>query len=181
MVRTMTPKVVGIVVAVASLGMAPFQLLPPPGDGEIRMVYWELQNVSDVFLTLEPRAANGDRAPVVTFTQRFPGRRPTTPPKEVEVRALAGQFWAPRGELWFALDETVRIDLTVYGNATTADSGSDSWAGSISMATLRQMTLAQRVSGNALGFPLELSGSQRRALRTFFDRISSGSGDRARP
>ena len=168
-----------ILVAVVSFGIAPLQLLPPPGDGEIRTVYWELQGVSDVFLTLEPRTAAGARAPFLTFTHRFTGRRPTAPPKEVEIRAFAGQFWAPRSELWFVLDETLRIDLSVYGNAT-AESGFDSWAGSISIATLRRMTQAQRITGNALRFPFELNDSQRSALRTFVDRIS-GPGDRARP
>jgi len=149
--------------------------VPPPGDGEIRTVYWELQNVSDVFLTLETRTATGARAPFIRFTHRFAGRRPAARPKEVEVRAFAGQFWAPRGELSFALDETVRIDLTVYGNAT-AESGSDSWAASMSMATLRQMTQARRIAGNALGFPFELNDSQRNALRIFLERLSRGSG-----
>ena len=37
---------------IAALGAA--QLLPTPKDGDIRTVYWELQNVSDVWLTLEP-------------------------------------------------------------------------------------------------------------------------------
>lgn len=167
----MTRAVVGILVAAASLGMAPLQLLPPPGDGEIRTVYWELQGVSDVFLTLEPRTATGTRAPFLTFTHRFAGRRPTAPPKDVEVRAFAGQFWAPRSELWFILDETVRIDLRVYGTAP-AESGFDSWSGSISIATLRRMTQAQRITGNALRFPFELNDSQRNSLRTFLDRIT---------
>lgn len=45
------------------------QLLPPPGDGEIRVNYWELRNETEVRLTLEPRNAKGERAPLLTFTQ----------------------------------------------------------------------------------------------------------------
>jgi hypothetical protein len=97
-------------VLIAALGAG--QLLPPPGDGDVRTVYWELQNVTDIFLTLEPRSVTGDRAPVVTFTWRFAGKRQTAAPQDVEVQASAGLFWAPRAELWFALDETERLDLS---------------------------------------------------------------------
>ena len=99
----------GSVLLIAALGAA--QLLPPPGDGDIRIVYWELQNVTDIWLTLEPRTLKGERAPLVTFTYRFPGRRHTVAPREVEVQALRGSS-GPRAELWFELDGGERVDLS---------------------------------------------------------------------
>ena len=74
--------------------------------------YCELQNVTDIFLLLEPRTLKGERAPIVTFTCRFPGRRHTVAPREVEVQASAGQFWAPRAELWFELDGREVVNLS---------------------------------------------------------------------
>ena len=93
-------------------GWGAAQLLPPPRDGDIRTVYWELQNASDVWLTLEPRTAKGERAP-------------------------------------------------------------DYWAGHVPIGVIRWMARAKRITGSSLGFPFELSASQRQAIRTWLERIES--------
>jgi len=74
------------------------QLLPTPRDGDIRTVYWELQNRSEIFLTLELHSADRKPAPLVTLSLAYAGKSPPTPPTAVELRAYAGHFWAPRGE-----------------------------------------------------------------------------------
>jgi hypothetical protein len=111
----------------------------------------------------------------VTFTHRFPGKRSTGQPKQVEVRAFAGQFWAPRAELWFVLDDQLRIDLAPVGSpfALADGSGFDSWAAPVSIVSLNRMAQARRITANALGFGFELTGSQRNALRAFLERITS--------
>src|SRR5262245_10174529 len=110
------------------------QLLPPPRDGDIRTVYYELQNRTEIFLTLEPRNAKGERAPLITFTAAFPGKRQTPAPLEVEVQAFSGQFWAPRPELWFQIDGHVRIEGPPRGSALhagvlLAGAADDYWSG----------------------------------------------------
>jgi hypothetical protein len=159
-------------VLVTALGAG--QLLPPPRDGEIRTVYYELQNVTDVWLTLEPRTAKGERAPLVALTYRFPGRRQTTSPREVEVQAFSEQFWAPRPELWFELDgQRIEPPPSVPGPATGLLTGvaSDYWSVRLPIDVMHAIASAHRVQGSSLGFPFELSASQLQAIRTWLARI----------
>jgi len=160
-----------ILVFSAALGAA--QLLPPPRDGDIRTVFWELQSRTDIFLTIEPRNVKGERAPTLTFTYNFPDKRQTSPPREVEVRAFAGQFWAPRAELWFDLDGKERLDVSAGVPAIGLLQGAadDYWGGPLPIEAIYRMVLVPRIRGSALGFPFELSASQRQALRAWLDRI----------
>jgi hypothetical protein len=166
-------------VAVALLAaVAAGQLLPPPGDGEIRTVYRDLRNETEVWLTLEPRRPKGDRVPLITFTHRFSGRRPAGPATGVEVRALAGNYWAPRVELWFLLDEGQKIDLGGQASGLTTGAPSDYLSGQVSIATLKKMAGAARITGSALGFAFELNESQRDAIRAFLARVTFDNPDR---
>jgi hypothetical protein len=149
------------------------QLLPPPGDGDIRAVYWELRNQSEVFLTLEPKSAKGAAAPLLTFTCHFAGRRPATAPTQIEVRTYAGAFWAPRAELWFLLDDAQRVDLGTTSAGLISGTPSDYISNVITIGTFKEMLAARRITGVALGFEFELRESQRRALGTFLERILS--------
>jgi hypothetical protein len=160
------------VLLIAALGAA--QLLPPPGDGDIRIAFWELQNQTDVWVTLEPRTTKGERAPLVTFTHRFPGRRQAAPAPEVEVQAFSERFWAPRAELWFELDGGERIDLSAQtpNAALLTGAASDYWSGRMPIEAMQRLARAHRINGSALGFPFELSASQRQAIRTWLERIT---------
>jgi len=143
-------------VLLAALGAA--QLLPPAGDGDIRTVHYERQNVTDIFLLLEPRTLKGERAPIVTFTGRFPGRRHTL---------------APRAELWFELDGREVVNLSApLPNAPLLEGTPDYWSGRVPIDLLRRMARAQRINGSSLGFPFELSASQRQAIRAWLERIT---------
>ncbi|HJR59630.1 MAG TPA: hypothetical protein VJ813_09535 [Vicinamibacterales bacterium] len=150
------------------------QLLPPPGDGDIRAVYWELRNESEVWLTLEPRSASGDAAPLLTFTCRFAGKRPAGAITEIDVRAYAGVFWAPRADLWFLLDDTHKLDLAPKGGRLISGTPSDYVSEMVSIDTVKRMVAEHRITGEALGFPFELRESQRGALRRFLDLALSG-------
>jgi hypothetical protein len=152
-----------------------FQLLPPPGDREIRGVYWELRNESEVWLTLEPANAKGDRAPLLTFTIRFPGKVPVRQPTDVEMRAYAGMFWAPRVEFWFLLNDTDKIELVPSSGTfgLTEGTPSDYLSETVPIDTLKRIASARRITGNALGFEFELTGAQRIAINVFLERIQS--------
>jgi hypothetical protein len=164
-------QVIAFVVMLTALDAA--QLLPPPKDGDIRVVHWELRNATDIFLTLEPRSVTGERAPLLTFTHRFPGTRQTAAPIEVEVQAFAGQFWAPRAELWFEIDGREIFNLGPPLPGTSLLEGtSDYWSGRMPIDVARRMARAKRINGGSLGFPFELTASQRLAIRTWVERIT---------
>jgi hypothetical protein len=159
------------VLLIAALGAA--QLLPPAVDGDIRTAYYELQNRSEIWLTLEPRSAKGERAPLMTLAVQFAGKRQTTAPHEVEVQAFAGQFWAPRAELWFELDGGERVDLSALpGAALLQGAADDYWSGRVTIDVMRRLAGAHRITGSSLGFPFELSASQRQAIRAWLERIT---------
>lgn len=157
---------------------------PPPRDGDIRVLYSDVGNQTQVWLTLEPRTAEGKPAPpayVLTFTLRFEGKVPKAQPTEVEVRANAGMLWAPRVEFWFVPDGRDRIDLVpatlmVLSN----DGGSDYLQTTMSIEALKRIAAAGRVVGDALGFDFVLTDSQRRAVREFTERALSGNPAQAR-
>ncbi len=163
------PAVIGCALALWG-GFLPSQLLPPPGDGDIRQVFWELQNRSEVWLTLEPKTTNGERAPMLTFTFNFAGKSPAAPPTNVEVRAYAGSIYAPRADLVFVLDARQRIDLST--GRLFSGTPSDYAAGTMTIAVLKQVAVASQVTGNALGFDFELTAAQRKAIAAFHDRIT---------
>jgi hypothetical protein len=150
------------------------QLLPPPGDGDIRTAYYELQNRTEIWLTLLPRTAAGQRAPLMTFTHAFPGTRQTVAPREVTVQAFSELFWAPRPVLWFELDGRERIDVAADppNRGLLTGAASDYWSGRLSIETIRRMARAQIVNGSSLGFPFQLSASQRQALGAWLERIA---------
>ena len=146
------------------------QLLPPPRDGEIRVVYWELRNESQVWLTLEPKSAQGRAAPMVTFTHSFAGKLPGPSASQIEGRAFG---WAPRAELSFVLDDRETIDLSPPGGLMTSGVPSDYVSATVGVDVLRKLARAGKVTGKALGVEFDLTSSQRKAIATFAQRVGA--------
>lgn len=152
------------------------QALPPPRDGDIRALYWELRNETEVWLTLEPKSPDGNSAPqamTLTLTRRFTGKWPGKQPPRFEIRADAGFLWAPRNELWMAIDGE-KVDFASrnpYGPVT--GEASTYVAADMPVDMLATAAKAARLSGNALGFEFELTASQRQAVRDFYERAMS--------
>lgn len=164
-------------VLIAALVLMAHQALPPPGDGEIRALYWEIRNETEVWLTLEPKSSLGTPTPqamTLTLTRRFMGKWPNGQPPRFEIRANAGLLWSPKNELWIVIDGQEKIDFVgqnPYGPIT----GEFSTYVSAEMPVdiLSRFAKASRVAGNALGFEFELDTSQLRAVREFFERAMS--------
>ena len=159
------------------------QALPPPRDGDVRALYWELQNETQVWLTLQPQGTEGKTAPILAFTLRFAGKRPAAPPAEIELRASVGMIWAPRVDLSITLDEGPRLQLpaVIPLLASFQDgSGFDSVTATLAVEMLQRMADAKRVAGSALGVDFELNEGQRRAIRLFLDRVRSDNPGRFR-
>jgi hypothetical protein len=161
------------------------QLSPPPGDGEIRVVYWELQNETEVWLTLEAKSVTGKPAPVLNFAHRFAGKYPARPATDFEVTAQVGMLWAPSMEFWLVLDNHDKIDLGAHAFALGRTGEYSTMTGAratIPVQTLKQIANAKRIAGNALRFEFELTESQRRAIGTFLERaLSANPAQQPRP
>jgi len=153
------------------------QALPPPGDGDIRVVHWELRNLTDVWLTLEPRSPAGETLPIsLTFNAVFSGKRPAAPLTHVELRAHVGRLWAPRPELTFVLDGGEALDLagpTPRMLFTGEDGSMTAVVGVISADMLDRIAAARTVGGNALRLAFELTAAQRRAVGAYAERLRS--------
>jgi len=153
------------------------QALPPPRDGDIRVLYYELPKETTVWLTLEPKSPEGKPLPMgmfFTLNLHFAGKQPKAPVEQVELRAHVGLLWAPRVEVWFLLDDRDRIDLTPKSFVGLISG--DAWnylPTNVPVTTLTQIAQAKRVTGNALGVEFELTESQVRAIHAFLDRVLS--------
>lgn len=111
---------------------APRQLLPPPKDGDIRVVYWDLFNWTEVFVALDPQVTVSGGAPAglrLNFSFIFAGHRPAaraTDATKLDVRAYVGRLWAPQPELSFVVDgerlNVVDLETSSHGPFSGWDS-----------------------------------------------------------
>ncbi len=149
-----------------------------PQDGDVRVAYDKDQRVTSVTLTLLPRSTDGKPTPTgmqLQFTAQFPDNAPKTRPGQIEVRAYAGLMWAPRPELWFSDDAGWKTDLGSPNRGFSNMGGSDYLWSTMPVADLEKMAKAKRVIGSALGLPIELTGTQLDAFRSFATRVLTGS------
>ena len=165
-------------------GRAMPQLLPPPGDGEIRIVYWDLRDETEFWLTIEPKSPDGKPAPpamVLTIGRMYPGKVPTAPPDTFNVRVSAGMMWNPQVDLQFTFDgKTIVLASGNFPGMVVGGPGSDYLPATIPAQVLQRVAAADHISGSALGLKFELTPSQRAALRTFIARAMSADPARTR-
>jgi hypothetical protein len=153
------------------------QLLPTPGDGDVRTVYWELQNQTDIFITLVPHAPDGTPAPpgvVLRIRRSFEGKGsppPATGDTMLYIEAPVGLMWAPKSELW-AIADGRRFDLKSEPMGVVSATGGDYLAGQVSVADLTSIAAARDVHGSVAGNAFSLTGKQRGALVDFLERIT---------
>jgi hypothetical protein len=165
-----------IVAFVLSMTGVSAQADSPARDGEIRAGYDAVLDQSEIRLTIEPRSPDGKPAPagmVLALARTFDGKAPRGPAALFNVRVTAGVMDAPRAELSLVADSGA-IDLA-GGNPRALQTTAKGvhLAATIPAETLKRVAAASRITGNALGFPFELTASQREALRTFVARAMS--------
>jgi hypothetical protein len=165
---------------IGALSMTPItygQALPPPRDGDIRVLYWELSKWTQVWLTLEPRSRDSKPLPAgmnLTFTIGFPGKRPERPLTTVDVRANAGFMWAPKVELSFLVDGRESVSVVPPGVVSLNEGAVSNYLPvEVSVEVLAHLARAKHIDGNALGLEFELTDMQLDALRTFYARVVS--------
>jgi len=153
------------------------QALPPPRDGDIRVLYWDLSKSTQVWLTLEPRARDGAPLPSgmnLTFSIWFPGKWPERPVKTVEIRANAGFMWAPKVDLGFVIDGRENIAVVPAGVVSLTEGAVSNYLpAEVSTEILERLARARHIDGSALGLEFELTDSQVKAIRAFYDRVRS--------
>lgn len=175
-IRTVTCGLVGLFLSLAAIARP--QALPVPRDGEIRVLYWELRDETEVWLTLEPRSPDGDKLPIgLSLSVVFSGKRPTGPLTQVDVRAFVGLLWAPTPQLMLTVDgESVEFappgPSSIY-SGPPGEGALTGVVGTISIATLKKMVSARSIGGNALRMNFDLNGSQRAAIAKFTERVLS--------
>ena len=161
---------------VVAPGAARGQALPPPRDGDVRVLYHELRDLTEVWLTLEPKGPSGDELPIsLAFHVAFTGKRPAAPLTQVEMRAYVGRLWNPQPVLTLVVDEKAKLDLAGPNPRTVSGDEGTMLAvvGTMSVETLKTIGEARSVSGNALRLPFVLSESQRKAIAAFRERVTS--------
>ena len=171
---TLTVWLVGALVAATTTRA---QALPPPRDGDIRVLYWEIQKRTQVWLTLELQSRDGKPLPTgmnLAFWVEFPGKRPLRPVQTIEIQANAGFMWAPKIELSFLIDGRESISVAPPGLVSLTEGAVWNYLpAEISVEVLARLARAKHIDGNALGLEFELSERQLNALRTFYERTIS--------
>src|SRR5689334_20073003 len=183
-----------------SLVLASLLLLPQgPGSGwamveapprEVRRLYWELQETTEVWVRLTPRDADGGQPLVnLVFQAFFPGRAARDPftglpqwpagdPARMVIRAEPLPLTVIRGlSLRLVLDghpfnlaePRSRYSILPCGTGTEDCTPNTVEAG-LDASLLRALTVARTVGGEVLGFPIQLDASDQRALAEFAAR-----------
>jgi len=163
-------------------------VMAPAPPREVRRLYWELQETTEVWVRLTPGDPTG-APPLLSlvFQAFFPGRPPREPysllpqwprgaPARLVVRAEPFPLTAVRDlSLRLVLDDYT-FDLTGPGSRYTFSSCGDDCApnaveAELDPTLLRALTAAQTIRGEALGFPIQLMPADQRALGEFAARV----------
>jgi hypothetical protein len=175
-------------------------LLQGPGDGwtlaespprEVRRVYWELFETTEIWVRLLPEGPHATPPFVnLIFQAYFPGRAKRDPytgllqwpkgePQRLTLRALPLPLTMIRGLSLRLVIDGNKVDLTGTaheyrylgcppGDLDCAPSGIEA---EIKPSLLKSLTTAREIRGEALGFPIELREADQLALDDFTERI----------
>jgi hypothetical protein len=175
-------------------------LLQAPGDGwelvrapprEIKRLYWDLFQTTEVWLRLVPEDRDGKPSPVnLVFQAFFPGRaerdpysglprEPKGPPARLAIRAQPLPLTVIRElSLRLVIDGNA-VELTAPANRyrnlpcliATEDCTPSAVEADLEPSLLRSVIAARSVRGQALGFALQLTEADQVALVEFVTRI----------
>jgi hypothetical protein len=183
-----------------ALGLLSLLLLPQgPGSGwamvdapprNVRRLYWELQETTEVWVRLTPRNAD-DGEPLVNlvFQAFFPGRAARDPytalpqwpagvPARMVIRAeplplTVIRALSPRlvldGHSFNLAEPSSRFSILPCG-AGSEDCTPNTVEAGLDASLLRALTVARTVEGDVLGFPIQLDAADQRALAEFAAR-----------
>ena len=187
--------------ALSSLPLMLLLLFQAPDDGwgparvqpgEVKRIYWELLQTTEVLVRLIPVDADGKPVRVnLVFQAFFPGRAERDPysglpqwPKgtptrlTVTAQAFALTFIVPEFSLRLVIDGAT-VDLTGPGSryrqipclGATDDCTPNGVEVDLAPAILGSLITARSVEGQALGFPITLTREDQAVLGDFASRI----------
>ena len=173
---------------VALLGVVTLLLSQAPGDGwgmvnsrprEVKRLYWDLFQTTEVWITLSPVTADTVAGPRFAFQAFFPGREVRGRPQRIQVKALAGIV---------AADLSLRVTIDGKTTDLTGPDGTsfllyppcvegcsaNGVVADLKPELLRSILVAAEVDIVALGSTFQLSSEDRAALGEFAKQIGLG-------
>ena len=174
-------------------------LFQSPGDGwalapgaarEIKRLYWDLFQTTEVWLRLVPEDPHGSPPLLnLVFQAFFPGRaerdpysglprQPPGPPAKLTLRAQPSPVTMIRELSLRLVIDGKTVDLTGPGRpyrtlclVAGEDCAPNAVEADLEPSLLRSLIAARTVQFQALGFPVTLTEADRRALGEFASRI----------
>lgn len=180
---------VAVLLGFAVVSGAPLQMPAPYGlfvhtDGELKSDYSDALKATVVQLALTPPGLAGTpSAASMVFRSQFPGRQPAAPPGEITILVLPAITSDPnviRGvKLVFAIERAGArpLELSYFGKSwgehgfTPPGGEITRVAFSMSLAELRSLLEAERVSGQVMNSSFEFTSAHLAALRMFATAI----------
>ena len=175
-------------------------VMAPASPREVRRLYWELFETTEVWVRLTPGDPNGNPPLVsVVFQAFFPGRAQREPysllpqwprgaPARLVVRAEPFPMTAIRDLSLRLVLDGYTFDLTGPGSRYATLSCGDDCApnaveAELDPSLLRALIVALTVRGEVLGFPIQLAAADQRALGAFAERVglSAPNANSSRP
>lgn len=157
-----------------------WQPAPAPVDGDIRAVYQELRDQTELVLTLQPHAAAAATAPAgfaLTFSRVSTGRDPQTPASSgtvIDVRAYPGTASTPKPDVSFDIDGAhVQVSVPVRDSLQVTGPEPAYLSSYTTVRLLERIAAGNHVSADALGLQFDLTPDQRAAVRTFVQRLKA--------
>ena len=156
---------------------------PTPRPGQIGAIYLEARQESQVWIDLVPKSDEPGFSLIhINFTVTFPGRQLAQTPATVTVRAQTECFAYPttirQPILRFVLDGFRVISPTTPDArlrfVASCGEGADAMVAEIPFTILEEISDAQDVRVEALGFTLRFTPENRDALQRFATLLSGG-------
>jgi hypothetical protein len=156
------------------------QPAPATADGDIRAVYQELRDQTELVLTIQPHLAAAATAPAgfaLTFSRVASGRdrqAPALSTTVIDVRAYPGTAWTPKPDVSFDIDGAhVQVTAPVRDSLLVAGPDPAYLSSYTTVRLLERIAAGNRVAANALGLQFDLTPDQRAAVRTFVQRLKT--------
>jgi hypothetical protein len=156
------------------------QPAPAPADGDIRAVYQELRDQTELVLTLQPHMADGAAAPAgfaLTLSRVATGRDPWAPASStsvIDVRAYPGTAWTAKPDVSFDIDGAhVQVTAPIRDSLLVTGPDPAYLSSYMTVRLLERIAAGKHVAANALGLQFDLTPDQRTAVRTFVDRVKA--------
>lgn len=155
--------------------------LAPSSPREIKTLYWELFNTTELWVRLTPEGETGKPAPVsLIFSATFPGSRQADVPTEISIRAQVDpRFVASKFSLKLMPHPGELLDLAAPGTdfeyyPHCPIGEKCAVTGIISIVPWKVFTRivkAKSITGEVLGLEVSLQEADLDALRAFAQRL----------